>query len=141
MFTQRKGYFLFLAMVVLLLGALVPVVAADSGKSSDGDGTFDVTVLHRINGKRLDLSKELPVNIEIWSDGELLTTLEGFEFRDSLRTELPEGEYEIRVFLVEAGGVEVESMRVGPVEIEEDSKVKLLAKLDRGTPVIKAKIR
>lgn len=138
--TRKKRYLLFLAVVVLLFGALVPVVAADDDEE-DMDDTFQVTVLHRINGKRLDLSKELPVDVQIWRDGELLTTLEDFEFRDRLRTDLPEGEYEIRVFLVELGGVEVESMRVGPVEIEEDSRVKLLATLDKGVPVIKAKIR
>ena len=83
--------------------ALALVLALGAQTALASTGTFDVSVYHGINGRSLGLSKDLPVNITIQKDGELLTVIENFTFKSRIHTPLPSGEYLITVESVEAG--------------------------------------
>jgi len=122
-------------LLALLAGAFA--FAAPNAKASDG--TFNISVYHGINGKALDLSKELPVIATVYKDGAWLAAIP-LEFKDRFTADLPAGTYTI---MVEAVGVgPVPSMTVGPVEIPEGVDVRLNAQLGAGgTPIIKARVK
>jgi hypothetical protein len=104
------------------------------------EGTFDVTVAHNINGRSLGLSKDLPVNITIEKDGEVLAVISDFRFGDTISTALPAGTYLITVESVEAGPLP--SMTVGPVELSEGLSLFLNARLSAGkTPIVSVVVR
>lgn len=120
--------------------ALVLVLAFGAQTAFASTGMFDVSVYHGINGRSLDLSKELPVDITITKDGNLLTVINDFTFKTRIDTQLPAGEYLIEVSSDEAGPLP--SMTVGPVEIPEGAEVRLHARLGEGkTPVIMVKVK
>jgi hypothetical protein len=120
--------------------ALALVLALGAQTALASTGTFDVSVYHGINGRSLGLSKDLPVNITIQKDGELLTVIENFTFKSRIHTPLPSGEYLITVESVEAGPLP--SMTVGPVMIPEGVDVRLHAKLGAGgVPTIMVKVK
>jgi hypothetical protein len=109
------------------------------GAQAEGH-TFDVSVYHGIDGSRLGLSQELPVDIYVYKDGEMLAFIPGFSFMDRIQVQLPAGEYEINVYSPELGAF-VESMAVGPVEIPAGVDVRMNAQLGPGqTPVIRVKV-
>jgi hypothetical protein len=126
---------------LLSIALLLALVFSFTGQAVlASSGTFDVSVYHGINGRSLGLSKELPVDISIYKDGELLTTIVGFTFKSRLETQLPAGEYLITVSSQEAGPLP--SMTVGPVEIPEGAQVDLQARLGANkTPIISVKVR
>ena len=128
-------------MLVLAL-ALMAVLVFSAQSVLAADGTFNVSVYHGINGRSLGLSKELPVDVEIWKDGALLARVNDFTFKTRIDTALPAGTYEIRVFADELGGAQINSMTVGPVEIPEGVNLRLHAKLGEGkTPIIQVKVK
>jgi hypothetical protein len=103
-------------------------------------GLFNISVYHGINGTSLGLSKDLPVDITIEKDGEILAVIDGFKFKDNLATQLPAGTYLITVSSQEAGPLP--SMTVGPVEIPEGAWVEMHARLGANkTPIIDVKVR
>jgi hypothetical protein len=103
-------------------------------------GTFNVTVAHKINGRSLGLSKDLPVNITIVKDGEFLAEITDFRFGEKFSTPLPSGEYLITVESVEAGPLP--SMTVGPVEIPEGANLFLVARLSADkTPIVSVRAK
>jgi hypothetical protein len=126
---------------LLSIALLLALVFSFTGQAVlASSGTFDVSVYHGINGRSLGLSKELPVDISIYKDGELLTTIVGFTFKSRLETQLPAGEYLITVSSQEAGPLP--SMTVGPVEIPAGAQVDLHARLGANkTPIIAVKVR
>ena len=103
--------------------------------------TFDVSVYHGINGRSLGLSKELPVNVIIWKDGEVLGYINDLTFKERINASLPEGEYTIQVYSQELGAV-VDSMTIGPVEIPAGANLVIRAKLGAGkAPVLMVKAK
>ncbi len=129
---------------ILTALTLVAVIAAAfafaAPRALASDGTFNVSVYHGINGKSLGLSKELPVEAYIYRNGELLATVP-LEFRDRLSTNLPAGNYTIKVFSTELGTF-VPSMQVGPVDLPEGIQVRLQAQLGAGgAPDLVARVK
>ena len=127
--------FLAVMVAVMVLGlafAAIPAKAAND--------TFKVTVVHGINGRSLGLSKELPVNVEVWKDGAVLAHIKDFTFKERFAAELPAGTYQIRVYSVELKAY-VTSMDLGPVEIPGGANLLIRAKLSGGTPILAVKAR
>jgi hypothetical protein len=135
---ERKSW--WIAVIVLLLAAFLAVPFQQARAS---DGTFKVSVYHGINGKTLDLPKELPVDIVIWKDGAYLATIEDFTFKTRINTNLPAGTYDIFVYLDESlGGGQIPSMTIRGAAIPEGVEVRLHAKLGPGqTPEIMVKVK
>jgi len=131
--SMRKWILASLASVMLfaLVFAAMPVKAAD---------TFDVTVVHGINGRSLGLSKELPVNITI-TDGSAVYYINDFTFKERFSASLPAGEYTITVFSQELG-VNIPSMTLGPVEIPAGANLLIRANLAANkTPMLMVKAK
>jgi hypothetical protein len=100
------------------------------------DGTFDVTVRHSIDGRRLGLNKALPVNVYI--NGGL--AIPGFEFGDKVQTSLRGGTYNIAVTL--ADGTPLPSMSLSDVEIPAGAAIIINAKLTADkTPILFARVK
>jgi hypothetical protein len=98
-------------------------------------------VLHSINGRKLGLSEELPVNITVYKDGAALAFINNFTFKERFAAPLPAGEYTIEVFSQELGTV-VPSMTLGPVMIPEGADLLIRAQLSNdGTPVLFVKAK
>ena len=107
---------LTLAIVALLaLALMAPAVSADSGD------TFDLTVMHRINGEPFDLPRDLPVDVYV--NGAL--AIEDFRLADTVRTSLPAGTYDIEVKLAGTGTTVLSLM---DAEIPAGADVKIMAK-------------
>lgn len=128
----------------VVLGVLVAVLALGvifaAAPAKASTGTFDVTVVHGINGRSLGLSKDLPVNVTIYKDGAEFAYINGFTFKERFSAALPAGEYKIEVFSTELGTI-VPSMTLGPVEIGAGADLLIRAKLMDGTPVLTVKGR
>lgn len=125
---------------ILAALALVLILSFSAQAAMAATGTFDVTVAHNINGRSLGLSKELPVNITIEKDGDVLAVIEDFRFGQKLSTSLPAGEYLITVESLEAGPLP--SMTVGPVEISDGLSLFLNARLSGGkTPIVSVTVQ
>jgi hypothetical protein len=128
--------FTALTLIAVMAGA----VAFAAPRALASDGTFNVSVYHGINGKSLGLSKELPVKAYIYRNGEQLAVVP-LEFGDRVTTNLPAGNYTIKVYSTELGSF-VPSMQVGPVELPEGIKVRLQAKLGAGNvPDLVARVK
>ncbi len=127
---RRKWIFGLLAtgMLIAVAFAAFPAKAAD--------GTWNVRVVHEINGRQLGLSKELPVNIIVYKDGAVLAFINNFTFKQRFYAPLPAGEHKIEVFSQELGTI-VPSMTLGPVMITEGADLLIRAELKpNGTPVL-----
>ena len=110
--------------------------ATETAEEPASDGTFDVKVRHSIDGRRLGLSKALPVNVYI--NGAL--AIPGFEYGDSITTKLRAGTYTITVALTD--GTPLPSMTLGPVDLSADADVIINAKLTSDkTPILFAAVR
>ena len=125
-----------LVLVAVLAGAFA--IAAPRALASDG--TFNVSVYHGINGRALGLSKELPVIAYVYKDNDVFAMIP-LEFKDRFTTDLPAGNYTIKVFSTELGAF-VDSMQVGPVELPEGIRLGLQAKLSAGgTPDLLVRVK
>jgi hypothetical protein len=126
-------------IALLAVIASLALVGAFSAQSAKADDTFSVSVYHGINGRALGLSKALPVEAEIFLNGDSLAVLD-LEFGDRIVTNLPAGEYRIEVTSKEAGPLP--SMTVGPVDIPAGVDVAIKAKLSSAkTPILKVKVK
>ena len=129
---------LFTAITLIAILAAAFVFAAPNAKASDG--TFTVSVYHGINGRALGLSKALPVEAHIYLNGEMLASVP-LEFKDRLTTNLPAGNYTIKVFSTELGTY-IPSMQVGPVDLPEGIHLFLKAKLSEDkTPILGVRVK
>lgn len=135
---KRKSW--WIVVVALVLAAFV---AMPFQQVQASDGTFKVSVYHGINGKTLDLPKDLPVDIVIWKDGQYLATIEDFTFKTRFNTNLPAGTYDIFVYLDESlGRGLIPSMSIRGAAIPEGVELRLHARLGPGnTPVIMVKVK
>jgi hypothetical protein len=133
--TRRNWIFAMLAAVMLfaLAFAAAPAKAAD--------GTWNVNVVHNINGRSLGLSKDLPVNVTVYKDGAPLAYINGFTFKERFAAALPAGEYKIEVFSTELGTI-VPSMTIGPVMIPEGADLLIRAQLSADkTPILSVRAK
>ena len=129
---------LFTALTLIAVLAGIFAFAAPGALAANG--TFKVSVFHGINGKSLGLSKELPVMAYIYRNSELLATVP-LEFKDRVTTNLPAGNYTIKVYSTELNSF-VPSMQVGPIELPEGISVGLNAQLGAGgTPDLVARVK
>ncbi len=118
----------FLAAILFAGTFNIPVASASNG-------SFNLMVMHGINGKSLGLDKELPVNVFV--NGNL--AIPDFQFGESISTSLPTGWYTITVELLD--GTPLPSMTVGPVNIPAGVDVDINARLSAGkTPYLAVKI-
>jgi hypothetical protein len=117
----------------MLVATMAPAAFAADSPDSDQCKQFYLLAAHAINGERLGLDAELPVDVYV-NGGYAFT----FEFKDTVKAKLPVGEYTISVNLA---GTDTEVMRLGPVDIDGCVKVRVVAKLVDGTPTLLAKIR
>ena len=133
--TRRNWIFTILAFVMLFAFAF----AAAPAKADDG--TWNVNVVHNINGRSLGLSKDLPVNITVYKDGAPLAYINDFTFQERFTAALPAGEYKIEVFSTELGTI-VPSMTLGPVMISEGADLLIRAQLSADkTPILTVKAK
>jgi hypothetical protein len=101
---------MLLAIVALLaMATLAPAAIAAE------EGNFDLTVKHRINGIPLGLDRELPVDIYV--NGA--KAIPNFQLTDTIRTELPSGDYFIEVKLA-GTNTTVLSLQTGEVPAGAD---------------------
>jgi hypothetical protein len=120
----------------LLAAVMVFALAFAAFPAKAADGTWNVTVVHGINGRSLGLSKDLPVNITVYKDGSPLAYINDFKFKDRFTAALPAGEYKIEVFSQELGTI-VPSMTLGPVSIPAGADLLIRAQLSGNkTPVL-----
>ena len=136
---KARKYWLLAIFALVIAGLLaLPLQSALAA-----DGTFKVSVYHNINGRTLDLPKDLPVDVVIYKDGAYLTTIEDFMFKDRVTTNLPAGTYDIYVYLDQSlGGGLIPSMTIRGAEIPEGVEVRLQANLGPGqTPRIMVKVK
>jgi hypothetical protein len=123
---------------VLVLFGLVFGLAATPALAKERPGkfcdpnNFYIQVKHGINGERLGLPMELPVDVYI--NGDL--AIPGFEFGDMVKTTLPAGAYDISVTLA---GTDTEVMSLS-ADIPGCTKVSIVARLVQGTPTLVAKV-
>lgn len=134
---MKRGRKIFIAVVavMMMLAAIAPVAFAGEmeGEKPQECKSFMLLAAHGINGERLGLDRALPVDVYV--NGAKAFT---FEFGDTIKAELPVGEYEITVNLA---GTDTEVMSLGPVEVPGCVKLRVVAKLVDGSPTLLAKIR
>jgi hypothetical protein len=120
-------------IVIGILAALM-FVTAFSAPPAAASSNFNLDVAHLINGNKLGVDQDLPVNVYV--NGKL--TIPDFRFGESISTELPAGWYTITVFLTD--GTPLPSMTVGPVEIPAGVDVDIKARLSNDkTPFLQVK--
>jgi hypothetical protein len=130
-------------MVAILALVIAGLFALPLQSALASDGTFKVSVYHNINGRTLDLPKDLPVDVVIYNNGAYLITIEDFMFKDRVNANLPAGTYDIYVYLDQSlGGGLIPSMTIRGAEIPEGVEVRLQANLGPGqTPRIMVKVK
>ncbi len=127
-----------LGLVAVLVLSLA--LAASPASASSGDGEFRIKVKHGINGELLGLDRDLPVNINIYKDGDFLATIEDFRFREIIDTMLPAGNYYIQVTFPD--GTPVPGLELGPVDISAGANVLVVATLNKaGNPTLAVRVR
>jgi hypothetical protein len=122
---------LVLALAVAFIFTIAPAQAS-------GNDTFNITVKHRINGEKLGLDRELPVNVNVYKDGQFLAQIPNFEYRDNFKTELPAGEYFVEVTLADGTPI---GLTLGPVDLAAGLNVTVIAKLTSEGPILEPRIR
>ena len=116
-----------------IMAALLFATAFSVPQASASSGEFNLDVAHLINGKQLEVDKDLPVNVYI--NDKL--AIPYFTFGEKISTALPAGTYTVTVTLLD--GTPLPSMTVGPVSIPADVDVNIKAVLEDETPILKVK--
>ena len=121
-------------IIIGILAALMFVTAFSGAQPAAASSDFNLEVTHLINGNRLGVDRDLPVNVYV--NGSL--AIPNFRFGDKIETSLAAGWYTIEVFLTD--GTPLPSMTVGPVEIPAGVDVNIKALLSgNDTPYLKVK--
>jgi hypothetical protein len=121
--TKMKKLLSLKSLSIIGIMAALLFVTAFSAPAASASSNFNLTVAHLINGNKLGVDRDLPVNVFV--NGAL--TIPNFRFGESIETELPAGWYTITVFLTD--GTPLPSMTVGPVEIPAGVDVDIKARL------------
>jgi hypothetical protein len=108
-------------IVLLAVVALLAIAALAPAAMAAEEGNFDLTVKHRINGNPLGLERQLPVDVYV--GGGL--AIEDFMLSDTVKTELPTGDYFIEVKLANTDTV-VLDLQTG--DVPEGANVEIIAK-------------
>lgn len=108
-------------IVLLAVVALLAVAAIAPAAVAADEGNFDLTVKHRINGNPLGLERQLPVDVYV--DGGL--AIDDFMLSDTVKTQLPAGDYFIEVKLANTDTV-VLDLQTG--NVPEGANVEIIAK-------------
>jgi len=116
-----------------ILTALMFVTAFSGAQPAAASSDFNLEVSHLINGNKLGVDRDLPVNVYI--NGAL--AIPNFRFGEKVETSLAAGWYTITVFLTD--GTPLPSMTVGPVEIPAGVDVEIKARLANETPFLQVK--
>jgi hypothetical protein len=121
---------LLIAMALSLVFTAVPVQAAER--------TFKLTVVHAINGQKIGLAKELPVDIKVYKDGKLRTTITDLKFGEKVTIKkLPAGMYKFEVFHHGTTKI-IASMTTSPVLLKGGTIVRVRAVLNyKKVPILK----
>jgi hypothetical protein len=119
--------------IIGILAALLFVTAFSGAQPAAASSNFNLEVSHLINGNKLGVDQDLPVNVYV--NGTL--TIPNFRFGDKVETSLAAGWYTITVFLTD--GTPLPSMTVGPVEIPAGVDVAIKARLANETPILQVK--
>ena len=116
------------------IAAVLMFVTAFSAQPAKASSDFNLEVAHLINGNKLGVDRELPVNVFV--NGQL--AIPDFRFGDKIETSLSAGWYTIEVYLTD--GTPLPSMTVGPVNIPAGVDVSIKARLaNDGTPYLQVK--
>lgn len=119
--------------IIGIMAALL-FVTAFSAQPAAASSNFNLDVTHLINGNKLGVDRDLPVNVYV--NGNL--TIPNFRFGDKVETALSAGWYTITVFLTD--GTPLPSMTVGPVQIPAGVDVSIKARLaGDDTPYLQVK--
>ena len=125
----------------ILAIAFVFAFSPNLAQANSNGGTFNLDVFHNINGRSLGLDKELPVDVYVNLDGELLAVLT-FSFGEIIEAELPAGEYFIEVRPAGADAESTALMSLGPTEIPAGVNVAIRATLGaQKTPTLRVVVR
>jgi hypothetical protein len=136
--SSKFGISKFMMVGLIVAMAFAFVFSSALAKEANGEGTFEITVKHRINGAKLGLDPELPVNVNVYKDGEFLAQIPDFRYGDNFSTQLPAGEYFVEVTLADGTPI---GLTLGPVEIPADVRVTVIAKLTGEGPILEPRIR
>jgi hypothetical protein len=121
-------------IVIGILVALLFATAFSAAQPAAASSNFNLDVTHLINGNKLGMDRDLPVNVFI--NGAL--AIPNFRFGEKVETSLAAGWYTITVFLTD--GTPLPSMTVGPVEIPAGVDVSIKARLAADeTPYLQVK--
>jgi hypothetical protein len=127
---------------LILAVVLMAVAFAGLGfqpAQAKSDDTFKISVYHGIDGRRLGLSRDLPVIASVYKDGAFLADIP-LSYKDRFTTFLPAGVYTIKVTSLEAGPLP--SMTIDSAAIPAGVEVRLRARLNPGKiPVLAVKIK
>ena len=108
-------------IVLLAVVALLAVAAIAPAAVAADEGNFDLTVKHRINGNPLGLDRQLPVDVYV----DDVLAIEDFMLSDTVKTQLPAGDYYIEVKLADTDTV-VLDLQTG--EVPKGANVEIIAK-------------
>lgn len=113
-------------LVIMTLAAVLSLAAFAPAASAAEQGNFDLTVKHRINGNPIANQLDLPVDrtlpVDVYVDGTKAFT---FELGDTVKTQLPAGEYDIEVKLA---GTDTTVLSLQDADIPEGADVEIIAK-------------
>jgi hypothetical protein len=107
-------------IIVLAIVALLAMATLAPAAIAADEGNFDITVKHRINGIPLGLDRELPVDVYV-NGGKAFT----FELSDTVRTQLPAGDYFIQVKLA---GTDTTVLELQTGDVPAGVDVEIIAK-------------
>jgi hypothetical protein len=114
--------------------AVFALLVASAATQASAD-TFNIQIIHNINGQSLGLDKDLPVDIYV--NGGL--AYEDVKFKDSLTTDLEEGTY---TFEVKRANTSDLVASFGPAEVPAGASVTARARLGANkTPTLDVKVR
>lgn len=119
-----------IAMTLSLVFTVAPALAAEK--------TAKFTFVHAINGVKIHLSRELPVDIQIFRNGKLHHTIMDFKLHQRISMELPAGTYKF-VVLNHATGKMIASKTV---VVKGGAAVRVRAELNaKKVPTLNVKIK
>jgi len=119
---------------IIAIAAVLMFATAFSAQPAKASSDFNLEVTHLINGNKLGVDRELPVNVFV--NGQL--AIPDFRFGDKIETTLSSGWYTIEVYLTD--GTPLPSMTVGPVNIPAGVDISIKARLaNDGTPYLQVK--
>jgi hypothetical protein len=107
-------------IIVLAIVALLAMATLAPAAIAADEGNFDITVKHRINGIPLGLDRELPVDVYV-NGGKAFT----FELSDTVKTQLPAGDYFIQVKLA---GTDTTVLELQTGDVPAGVDVEIIAK-------------